>query len=66
MRGSPIVLFKLLNLVYSSVEHTDLHKCNNVIYNNYNCVLLKFRTSDPLVSREKLGLTDVLNENKLV
>ena len=41
------------NLVCSSIQHIDLHKCNHI------CLV-----ENPLVSQEKLGLSDVLNENK--
>ena len=41
------------NLVCSSIQHIDLHKCNYIGL-----------VENPLVSREKLGLSDVLNENK--
>ena len=43
------------NLVCSTIQHIDLHK----FY--YICLM-----ENPLVSRENLRLSDVLNENKLV
>ena len=58
MNGSPIAYLTNLvcsNLVCSSIQHIELHKCN------YICLV-----ENPLVSREKLGISAVLNENKLV